>query len=266
MSMTLTVPEVDKMNRGKELKNSVGFDLEQMQLAIDLFNTQMEAPFKVRSGNEEEGWVFTPVIGLTSPISFAEPGSGKFVLKSHDDNKGAPLSPIYINLRKLPKKLYDQMAKAMKKTLDVMEFAAGKFDFITGIPEAGLPIARALSELTGIPFMEIFEKSVTSDGRQIVAKKMDIDLTGKRFLVIDDLITKMHTKKEAKDACDELGIIIIFLVLVDREQGGVQELKKLGVDIIAIYKMTELLKFYLDNEMISESQYNTVIEYLKNNS
>lgn len=215
------------MNRGKGPVNHVGFTPEQMELAIMLFNTQMEAPYTIRTGNSIEDYKLVKIIGKTSPISFAEPGSGKYALKSHEgEGIGKPLSPIFINLRKLPKELYDQIAEAMRATVGVIELAAGKIDYVTGIPEAGLPIARAVSELTGIPFLEIFEKSVTPEGRQIIAKKLDIDIEGLSFLVIDDLVTLMLTKWEAKLAADELKAkIISFLVLVDREQGGLLELK-----------------------------------------
>ncbi len=83
--------------------------------------------------------------------------------------------------------------------------------------------------------------------------------------MVDDLITLADSKLETISALEENGLKVHdVVVLVDREQGGVQELKKRGYSCHVAFKLKELLKFYLEMAKITRDQYERTITYLEN--
>jgi orotate phosphoribosyltransferase len=54
-------------------------------------------------------------------------------------------------------------------------------------------------------------------------------------------------------------------VLVDREQGGIEQLARKGYSCHAAFKLRELLRLYLDLRKIAPEKYEQVIAYLQKN-
>ncbi len=97
-----------------------------------------------------------------------------------------------------------------------------------------------------------------SDGVKIVP--------GGSVLLIDDLITKADSKFESINVLESAGLKVEnIMVVIDREQGGYDELKKAGYLLHSIFKITELLDFYLDNKKISREKYSETINYINAN-
>ncbi len=184
---------------------------------------------------------------------------GQFRLKLHEKNPNAPLSPIYIDLRIL-RSFPDVMDSAIKV---YTELTSGlKFDCYADVPTAATPIVAILSHNTRIPMI-----SPRKDEKKHGIKR-PINGTfreGQVALLVDDLITLADSKLEAISALEENGIKVHdIVVLVDREQGGVRELKKRGYSCHVAFKLKELLKFYLEMAKITRDQYERTITYLEN--
>ena len=184
---------------------------------------------------------------------------GQFRLKLHEKNPNAPLSPIYIDLRIL-RSFPDVMDSAIKV---YTELTSGlKFDCYADVPTAATPIVAILSHNTRIPMI-----SPRKDEKKHGIKR-PIDGTfreGQVALLVDDLITLADSKLEAISALEENGLKVHdVVVLVDREQGGVRELKKRGYSCHVAFKLKELLKFYLEMAKITRDQYERTITYLEN--
>ena len=83
-------------------------------------------------------------------------------------------------------------------------------------------------------------------------------------LLLDDVITRGETKFEAVDALRAQGWSVKdLLVIVDREQGGApQLLVERGVDTHALYRVSDLIKFYAERSLIAPEMYDRVITYL----
>jgi orotidine 5'-phosphate decarboxylase subfamily 1 len=240
--------------------DSVGFTETQKKLADLLISTKTIAPVTRRTGNDK-AWVFTKTDRPTSPVDFAIPGSGEYVLKLHEKDPGAPLSPIYLNLRNLPDEILDLIG------LSMTELATDEMpDFCVGIPKAGVPIAKSYSDVSHIPIIEgVFEKQESDGKREIIAGKT-VSGNKNKLRIVDDLVTKSLTKEEAIKAAEKEGFVVVdILVLVDREQGGSSQLQELGYPVHSVFKLTQLLSYYLITRQITQNQYNSVIEYLKNN-
>ncbi|HPD44935.1 MAG TPA: phosphoribosyltransferase family protein [Candidatus Woesebacteria bacterium] len=234
----------------------------QKKLADLLIATKTEAKVRRREQLVDGSYRFYEVVRPTSPIDFAR--EGEFALKLHEKNPTAPLSPIYINLRNLPEDLLKHMG------LVLAEITKGsKADFCAGIPDAGVPIARAYAAAAGMEIKDVLAKAETKEGRRIVKTDLghEKELTGKRVRLIDDLVTQADTKLEAIRAAEEAGLKVAdIVVLVDREQGGAKQLAEAGYQIRAAFKLSQLLDYYLMTGQINRTKYDRVNYYLTNSA
>ena len=90
---------------------------------------------------------------------------------------------------------------------------------------------------------------------------------GQTALLVDDLITTSASKLEAIFILSECGLWVRDVaVLVDREQGGVEELKKRCYACHAVFKLSELLDLYLFTNRIDGATHDRVTSYLHNNT
>ncbi|MBI2020786.1 hypothetical protein HYS94_05255 [Candidatus Daviesbacteria bacterium] len=229
----------------------------QKKLADLLWNTKIKAKVRRRKQLSDGSFVFYLVVRNTRPIDFRiDPG--EFVFKHHEKNPAAPLSPMYINLRNLPQKLVDAIAKILA-SIKIEPTPA----VLSGIPKAALPIAEAYSKITKIPQVEIFDKEDGEAKRSVIQNKNAPKGEGKKLLIIDDLITKGNSKIEAFKIAEKLGYkVIALLVLFDRQEGGVEELEKLGYKVYSAMQLKPTLKYYLDSGKINKNQYEQTMEYL----
>lgn len=228
----------------------------QQELADLLLNTKIEAKVIKRGKKEDGSYYLEETSRPTSPIDFAK-NEGEYALKIHEVKIDAPLSPIYVNLRNLPDEVLDKIAQVLAEVkLDTPQ------DFCTGIPKAALIIAQKYSEKSGISFINIYEKIGLNTDRKIVIKENIKPKQNTRLLVIDDVVAHGKSKLEALQAAKDVGFYVNMLVLVDRQQGGLEQVEKEGCKVYAAMKLTDILDYYFEKKMISENQYTESIEYL----
>jgi len=173
---------------------------------------------------------------------------GAFRLKLHEKNPDAPLSPIYIDLRRL-----QSLPKVMTKTVKVLKHLIKdlsknfnlEFDCYAGLPIAATPIVAVLSHKTDIPM--ITPRQPKSHGTE--GSIDGIFEAGQKVLIV-----------EVNDL-----IIAAIVVLIDREQGGMEELRKSDYNAYAVFGLRWLLQYYLNNDFIEKEKYNEIIDYLVNN-
>jgi orotate phosphoribosyltransferase len=53
------------------------------------------------------------------------------------------------------------------------------------------------------------------------------------------------------------------MVVVDREQGGKENLEKLGYKVHALAKISELVNCLLEHDQVSKTQADAVLDYVK---
>lgn len=228
----------------------------QQELADLLLNTKIEAKVIRRKQKEDGSYYLEEGSRPTSPIDFA-PDPGEFALKVHEVKIDAPLSPIYVNLRNLPDNVLTKIAQVLAEVkLETPQ------DFCTGVPKAALVIAQKFSEVSKMSFMDVFEKVGDNTDRKIVIKEGVQPEQNTRLLVIDDVIAHGKSKLEALEAVKTVGFYVNMLVLIDREQGGVEQVEKEGCKVYAAMKLTDILEYYMEKNMITKEQYQASIEYL----
>jgi uridine monophosphate synthetase len=87
---------------------------------------------------------------------------------------------------------------------------------------------------------------------------------GETALVVDDLITRGTSKIEAIEPLKEAGLVVQdVLVLIDREQGGVDDLAQQGYRLHALLKFTDILDALKESRRITAEQHKEVLDYLK---
>jgi orotate phosphoribosyltransferase len=186
---------------------------------------------------------------------------GAFKLKLHDKHPEAPLSPIYINLRTLRSNV-----KAMHIASDAYaELASGLiFDCYADVPTAATPLVAVLASITGRPMIS---PSLEQKSHGTGARIDGVYSKGNTALLIDDLITRAESKLEAIRVLESAGLTVRnVIVLVDREQGGIQELRNRGYDCRAALPLSELLENYKSTGRITNDDYLRTKHYLEVNT
>lgn len=156
---------------------------------------------------------------------------GDFTLKS------GKKSNIYFDLRNIisEPQLVTELAYLLK------EKVKPSVQRICGVPYGAIPIATALSLETNIP-MILKRKEVKEYG----GKKMieGVFQKGDKVLLIEDVITSGQSLLETIKELEAVGLEIEqILVVLDREEGGSEILKKGGYHIESITTKEELLSF-----------------------
>ena len=136
-------------------------------------------------------------------------------------------------------------------------------DVVAGAETAGIPLSTAISLKTKIPMIYV-RKRPKSYGRkeQIegVLKKDD------KVILIDDMATNAFSKLTFIEGIKNSGgVVQDVLIVLDREQGGVENLAKENVKLHSLITLKELLDYMKDNSLIEEEKYNEVLDYLEKN-
>ncbi|MGA2298141.1 MAG: orotate phosphoribosyltransferase [FCB group bacterium] len=114
------------------------------------------------------------------------------------------------------------------------------YDYIAGLEMGGIPIATALSLETGKPVIFI-RKKPKEHGTKKFAEGPDIK--GKRLLIIEDVVTSGGQIILSVEDLRNAGAIVNHAIcVIDRQSGGKEKLKEKNIELISLFKMSELLE------------------------
>ncbi len=200
----------------------------------------------------EKQRAFADALLATSAVKF-----GAFRLKLHERQPDAPLSPIYVNLRVL-RSYPDALDTAVAALAELINRDELRFDRYADIPMAATPLVAVLSHLTRVGMITPREPkthglSGTIDGA--------FDL-GDTVLVIDDLVTHADSKIEAIRVLEANQLRVRDVaVVVDREQGGSEQLAAAGYTLHAAVRLGQLLDYWRASNSIDDETYTRVKAY-----
>ncbi len=186
---------------------------------------------------------------------------GAFKLKLHEKNPDAPLSPFYIDLRKLQSfpSVAREIAIALVNEMKELDI---KPDRISGIPEAFVPIVALMMDRGNIPMITLRNNKKVHGISQDI---MGVFEKGQEVLLVDDTVTNAHTKLEAIQKMEENGLVVNnLLVVVDRQQGGRPELKEKGYELYSLFSIEDLLNLYLQEGRITPEKCAESLAYITN--
>lgn len=167
-------------------------------------------------------------------------------------------SPIYIDLRLLVGKpaLLAQVAEHYAVIL-----ASLACDRIAGVPYAALPIGTAVSLCSGVP-MVYPRKEVKAHGlgREIEG----VWQPGERVVIIEDLITSGGSTVTTAERLRAAGLIVEHvIVLIDREQGGVEKLAAAGITAHSVYCISEMVETLVGAGTLGRAQADDVYAFIR---
>ena len=181
-------------------------------------------------------------------------------------SESAVSSPVFIN----PKVLISNptalrvASKLMQQEINLAQSLrrarVHPFAVVAGVPVGGLLLATAYSLETNIPMIYARVRPEGTGKRGIEGRFNMGDVA----LIIDDLITRGSSVLETAELLEENGLKVKdVIVLVDREHGATERLRRRGFNLISILKLDVMLNHYMSGGLISEETYNICAEYLR---
>lgn len=167
------------------------------------------------------------------------------------------LSPYYVDLRLIP-----SYPEAFQKTIDMYRSViepdlVKRVQRLAGIPTAGIAYAAVIALNLTKPLLYV-RKEQKEHGRD---KRVEGLLQpGDKVLLLDDVVTIGKSLLEATEAIRaEGGIVDDAVVLLDRQQGAGENLRKKGVKLHAFTTMRRIADKLLSLGTIDEEQHKEIL-------
>ena len=158
---------------------------------------------------------------------------GEFTLASGAKSK------YYIDIKKASTdpKVLKLIAEKMAAQLKDMGL---KVDRIAGIVLGSIPLATALSLETGIPYVMVRKEKKDHGTGKLIEGTLN---AGEKVLVVEDVITSAGSSVVSIKTLREAGAVVddVFSV-IDREAGGTEALKEIGVRFSPLVRASDLLQ------------------------
>ncbi|WP_185855610.1 orotate phosphoribosyltransferase [Blattabacterium cuenoti] len=175
---------------------------------------------------------------------------GNFTLKSGIS------SSIYIDFRPIASRP-DLLIKLSELLLQ--EVLYYKFELICGVPYAAVPIATTLSIRSKIPLI-IKRKENKGYGTERMIE--GIYKKGQNCLLVEDVITSGDSLLKTIVDIEKEGLIIKNIIsILDREQGGIENIKKMGYKIKTLFRIGEILKILEEKHFLKKQEIHIIRLY-----
>lgn len=176
---------------------------------------------------------------------------GQFTLHS-----GQP-SPIYLDLR-----LLVSFPQALRQATAVYRaiLAALTYDVLVATPLAGLPIGTAVALDMDQRLIYPRTQAKSYGTGKMIEGQWDV---GETAVIVDDVITLGGSIIRTLDTLREAGIQVReAVVLIDRQQGGLESLQEHNCTLHAGFTLSRLLAILESNRRITTAQHATVRDAL----
>ncbi len=175
-------------------------------------------------------------------------------------------SPVYLNVRKLighPTALW-RAAHVMHEEITALQAMRhpqmDQFQLAVGVPIGGLLIATAYSLAAKSPMIYLHPNPTDNDPIE------GVYTPGQNAIIIDDLVTGGGSIFQTAERLREAGLFVKdAFVLVDRQQGARERLRREGINLRSALTLEVILNYLMSSGLIDEEAYRDSIEYLQSN-
>jgi orotate phosphoribosyltransferase len=174
-------------------------------------------------------------------------------------------SPVYVNPRRIlsEPELLKQVALLIDQEIKAAQGRRrpriSPFSLVAGVPFGGLHVALAYSLLSGVPMCYARPAGGTGKDHAIEG----FHEPGHTALIVDDLMTGGGSILHNARVLEEFGVNVRdAVVLVDREQGGMENLRNHGINVIALLRLKPMLTYYYESGLITPTWFQRSMEYL----
>lgn len=192
---------------------------------------------------------------------------GAFRLSVHVDNPDLPLSPYYLHYPKpaepgseLLPELYELIGREF---FTICESKGIRPKRIAGVPKGALPLADAHARhYEDYPHNVVtFTKAEEPGGTTFIGPNGEFG-EGEELIIDEDHTSGGRNKKLIRAAAVSGGLVVPnMLTVVDRQQGGVENMAREGVRLLAIFTIDELLQFGADSGHTTQLRADEAKEY-----
>jgi orotate phosphoribosyltransferase len=162
--------------------------------------------------------------------------TGQFTLRSgktssfYWDKYRFESDPVLLNA------VVDELQKLLPKS----------FDRLAGLELGGIPLATGLSLKTGKPCLYVRKIAKTYGTCNLVEGGFR---AGQTAVVVEDVITIAGQVCASVKQMRELGLVVEHVVcVIDRQQGGRENLKEIGCSLASVFTLDELERLTQDSD------------------
>lgn len=194
---------------------------------------------------------------------------GAFKLSVHLDNPDLPPSPYYLHYPKpgeqgseLLPELYNLVGQAFYILCEAQDPPV-RPQRIAGVPRGAVPLAEAHARHYSNYPNNLLAFTKTERAKKTLFEGPTGEYQKGEELVIDEDHTSGGRNKKLIRAAALTGGLAVntMLTVVDRQQGGVENLARDGVTLLSVFTIEELLQFGADAGFASQQQVNEAQEY-----
>ncbi|CAG4979647.1 unnamed protein product [Colias eurytheme] len=169
-------------------------------------------------------------------------------------------TPVYFDLRVIVS--YPEVMELITGLLNDYAIVDSKYDHVCGVPYTALPIATLLSVKVKKSMLMRRKEAKAYGTKKVIEGHYKV---GDKCLIIEDVVTSGSSVMETVNDLRKEGLKAEEAVIIlDREQGGRQNLENNNVQMKALLTMSKLISILVDNKKITEQMASDVKNYLQN--